>query len=86
MERRAFLERVAVARDTAPLPDVPLSEVRFPRLYSRLTRFVAEAEAVGSVVHEVDRADSARQVILDIANKHEVRTFTAWNSQHLGVR
>jgi L-lactate dehydrogenase complex protein LldG len=86
MERSAFLARVATATETAALPDVPPTDVRLPRLSSRHVRFVTEAEAVGCVVHEVDRADSARQLLLDIADQHGVSTFTAWDSQHLGVR
>ncbi len=86
MERSAFLARVAAATQTASLPDVSPTDVRLPRLYSRHDRFVTEAEAVGSVVHEADRADTARQLLLDIATHHGVSTFTAWDSQHLGVR
>jgi L-lactate dehydrogenase complex protein LldG len=80
VDRDTFIERVTGAMASAALPPAPEVPRRLPELPSGdlVELFTDRARAAGAVVHGLLSRHGAPRVVAEIAERHGVSTFMAW--------
>jgi len=88
VEREAFLARVRSATQTATLPAYPTSDpgLLVPDLESRdvIDLFIERSNEVEGLVHRVEAAGVPAEIV-EIAARHGVDSFMAWDSELPGL-